>query len=105
MGFRKCTDSDFDRLEKMGFQIDFSEIAPQIVAFPEGWIETGTYGCMSKESPGCLCAGEFRTVIRFPSGHQKIRTDFVAIKIFSVKEYGESDRCNEGDLIAAFDGV
>lgn len=105
MGFHKCTDSDFERLKKMGFQIDFSEIAPQIVAVPKGWIETGMYGCMPKESPGCLCAGEFRTVITFPSGHQKIRTDFVAIKIFSVKEYGESDRCNEGDLIVAFDGV
>jgi len=89
----------------MGFQIDFSEASPHVVACPEGWIETGMYGCMPKESPGSLCAGEFRTVITFPSGNQKTRTDFVAIKIFSVKEYGESDRCNEGDLIVAFDGV
>ena len=104
MGFSKCTGSDFEQIRKMGFQIDISGVVPKIAAFPEKWIETGRSGCMRKESPGCLCAGEFRNVITFPSGNQKTRTDFVSLKIFSVKEYGESDRCNEGDLIVTFDG-
>lgn len=105
MGFRKCTDSDFDRLKKMGFEFNISGDGPKVVAFPGRWVETGQVGLSGRDDAGCLCAGHFQTVIRFSPTSHSLRTDFVAIKVFSVEEYGESDRCNEGDLIVYFDGI
>ena len=89
----------------MGFQIDLSGVVPKIAAFPDRWIETGKVGLYGGDGTGCLCAGEFKSVITFSPTSQRVRTNFVAIDLFSAEEYGESDQCNEGDLIVAFDGV
>ena len=103
--FRKCTEQDFESLKKMGFQIDISGVVPKIAAFPDRWIETGKVGLRGGDGTGCLCAGEFKSVITFSQNIQIVKTKFVAIDLFSSEEYGESDQCNEGDLIVSFDGV
>ena len=89
----------------MGFQIDLSGVVLRITAFPDRWIETGKVGLREENGTGCLCAGYFQTVLKFSPTSHRVRTDFVAIDIFSVEEYGESEQCKEGDLIVYFDGV